>query len=64
MNLPLCIRHAWLTQIKDTVNPLTRRLARSSVGPFSLIRHVGQRSRKTDETPRSLPASMVRSRRR
>ncbi|MEI7643708.1 MAG: nitroreductase family deazaflavin-dependent oxidoreductase [Chloroflexales bacterium] len=51
MNLPPRIRRAWLTLIKNTLNPLTRRFARSSVGPFSLIRHVGRRSGKTYETP-------------
>ncbi|MBX0328582.1 hypothetical protein K2Z83_12930 [Oscillochloris sp. ZM17-4] len=51
MNLPTRIRRAWLTLIKHTLNPLTRRLARSSIGPFSLIRHVGRRSGKTYETP-------------
>ncbi len=51
MNLPPRIRRAWLTLIKHTLNPLTRQLARSSIGPFSLIRHVGRRSGKTYETP-------------
>ncbi|MEI6779100.1 MAG: hypothetical protein WCK70_19540 [Chloroflexales bacterium] len=51
MNLPPRIRRAWLTLIKHTLNPLTRWLARSSIGPFSLIRHVGRRSGKTYETP-------------
>lgn len=51
MNLPLRIRRVWLSLIKHTVNPLTRQLARSSIGPFSLIRHVGRRSGKTYETP-------------
>jgi hypothetical protein len=37
--------------LKYTVNPLTRRLARSSFGPFSIIRHVGRRSGKRYETP-------------
>lgn len=51
MNPPPRIRRIWLTLLKHTLNPLTRRLARSSIGPFSLIRHVGRRSGKTYETP-------------
>ncbi|NTU78433.1 MAG: nitroreductase family deazaflavin-dependent oxidoreductase [Chloroflexales bacterium] len=51
MNLPPRIRQAWLMLIKHTVNPLTRWLARSSIGPFSIIQHVGRRSGKTYETP-------------
>ena len=37
--------------LKHTLNPLTRRLARSSHGPFSIVRHVGRRSGKQYETP-------------
>lgn len=37
--------------LKHTLNPLTRRLARRSWGPFSLVRHVGRRSGQTYETP-------------
>jgi hypothetical protein len=37
--------------LKYTLNPLTRRLAHSSFGPFSIIRHVGRRSGKQYETP-------------
>jgi len=33
------------------VNPLTRRLARFSFGPFSIVRHIGRRSGKLYETP-------------
>jgi deazaflavin-dependent oxidoreductase (nitroreductase family) len=51
MNFPPRIRRAWLTLIKHTLNPLTRWLARSSIGPFSLIRHVGRRSGKAYESP-------------
>lgn len=51
VKLPPRIRRVWLTLLKHTLNPLTRRLARSSIGPFSLIRHVGRRSGKTYETP-------------
>lgn len=41
----------WRIILKHTLNPLTRRLARSSFGPFSLVRHVGRRSGKQYETP-------------
>ncbi|MCL4266677.1 MAG: nitroreductase family deazaflavin-dependent oxidoreductase [Anaerolineae bacterium] len=51
MNLQQQLRRGWLTLLKHTLNPLTRRLARSSIGPFSLIRHVGRRSGKLYETP-------------
>jgi deazaflavin-dependent oxidoreductase (nitroreductase family) len=40
-----------LTFLKRGLNPITRRLARSSFGPFSIVRHVGRRSGKTYETP-------------
>ncbi|WP_129626554.1 nitroreductase family deazaflavin-dependent oxidoreductase [Candidatus Oscillochloris fontis] len=45
------IRRAWLRLIKYTLNPLTRRMARSGIGPFSLIRHSGRHSGKSYETP-------------
>jgi hypothetical protein len=45
------LRKAFLTTLKHTLNPLTRRLARSSFGPFSVVRHVGRRSGKLYETP-------------
>ncbi|HEU0182611.1 MAG TPA: nitroreductase family deazaflavin-dependent oxidoreductase [Agromyces mariniharenae] len=45
------IKQAWLTTIKHTFNPLTLRMARRGIGPFSLIRHVGRRSGATFETP-------------
>jgi deazaflavin-dependent oxidoreductase (nitroreductase family) len=45
------LRSAWLVVLKHTLNPLTRRLARSRFGPFSLVRHVGRRSGKPYETP-------------
>ncbi|HEX5689024.1 MAG TPA: hypothetical protein VFX76_03435 [Roseiflexaceae bacterium] len=51
MNLLQRLRKGWLTLLKYTLNPLTRRLARSSFGPFALIRHVGRRSGKPYETP-------------
>ncbi|HEY4268898.1 MAG TPA: nitroreductase family deazaflavin-dependent oxidoreductase [Galbitalea sp.] len=37
--------------LKHTLNPLTLRMARRGVGPFSLVRHVGRRSGRTYETP-------------
>jgi deazaflavin-dependent oxidoreductase (nitroreductase family) len=45
------LRSAWFTILKHSLNHLTRALARSSVGPFSIIRHVGRRSGKLYETP-------------
>jgi deazaflavin-dependent oxidoreductase (nitroreductase family) len=51
MSFTQSLRQGWLSLLKHTLNPLTRRLARSSVGPFSIIRHVGRRSGKQYETP-------------
>ena len=51
MNLLRLLRTGWLTLLKYTLNPLTRRLARSLFGPFALVRHVGRRSGKPYETP-------------
>lgn len=45
------VRKSFLITLKHTLNPLTRRLARSSFGPFSLVRHVGRRSGRQYETP-------------
>lgn len=45
------LRNGFLTIIKHTLNPLTRRIARSSSGPFGIIRHTGRRSGKLYETP-------------
>ncbi len=39
------------TFVKHFVNPLMRNFARSSRGPFALLRHVGWRSGKTYEIP-------------
>lgn len=44
-------RRGLLVTLKHTLNPLTRRLARTPFGPFSLVRHVGRRSGKVYETP-------------
>lgn len=51
MKLQQQLRHGLLIVLKYTLNPLTRRLARSSFGPFSIVRHVGRRSGKLYETP-------------
>src|SRR5262245_26314582 len=51
MNLQHRLRHGLLVVLKHTLNPLTRRLARSSFGPFTIVRHVGRRSGKLYETP-------------
>jgi deazaflavin-dependent oxidoreductase (nitroreductase family) len=45
------MRSAWLTLIKNTLNRLTLRVARSRRGPFTIVRHVGRSSGKTFETP-------------
>lgn len=41
----------FLAVLKNTLNPLTLRAARSGRGPFSLVRHVGRKSGTTYETP-------------
>src|SRR6266498_69359 len=51
MNLQQRLRNSLLIFLKYTLNPLTRRLARSSFGPFTLVRHIGRRSGKLYETP-------------
>ncbi len=45
------IRNGMGVVLKHTLNPLTRRIARSSHGPFAIVRHVGRRSGKHYETP-------------
>jgi deazaflavin-dependent oxidoreductase (nitroreductase family) len=45
------LRKGWLILLKHTLNRLTRRLARSSFGPFCIIRHVGRKSSNLYETP-------------
>ena len=52
----------FLRTLKHTLNRLTTRVARSRVGPFALVRHVGRRSGRTYETPLILarvPAGFV-----
>jgi deazaflavin-dependent oxidoreductase (nitroreductase family) len=51
MTLQQRLRRGLLIVLKYTLNPLTRRLARSSFGPFAFVRHVGRRSGKRYETP-------------
>ena len=51
MNPQQQLRHFFLTVLKYTLNPVTRRIAHSSFGPFAIVRHVGRRSGKTYETP-------------
>lgn len=51
MTIQQKIRRGVLVLLKHTLNPLTRRLAYSSLGPFSIVRHVGRRSGKRYETP-------------
>jgi deazaflavin-dependent oxidoreductase (nitroreductase family) len=51
LNFKRQLRNSLFFVLNHTLNPLTRRLARSSFGPFSLVRHVGRRSGKVYETP-------------
>src|SRR5579864_8604595 len=51
MTLRQNIRNGVRVLLKYTLNPLTRRLARTSHGPFAIVRHVGRRSGKQYETP-------------
>ena len=39
------------TFVKHFINPVLRNIARSSRGPFALLKHVGRRSGKTYEIP-------------
>lgn len=45
------IRGWFLWALKNTVNRMTTRVARTGRGPFSLIRHVGRKSGRLYETP-------------
>ncbi|KRE21926.1 nitroreductase/quinone reductase family protein [Agromyces sp. Soil535] len=45
------VKRAYLWTLKNTLNRLALRLARSGRGPFALVRHVGRKSGKTFETP-------------
>jgi hypothetical protein len=51
MKLQHKLRNGLLIGLKHILNPLTLWLARSSFGPFSIVRHVGRRSGKLYETP-------------
>lgn len=51
MTLKQHLRKGFLTAVKHTLNPLTLRLARAGLGPFSIVRHVGRRSGRLYETP-------------
>jgi len=51
MNLQQRVRKGFLIVLKHVLNPVTRRIARSPIGPFALVRHVGRRSGKLYETP-------------
>lgn len=51
MSIQQQLRKGLLIVLKHTLNPLTRRLARSSFGPFTIVRHVGRRSDRLYETP-------------
>src|SRR5262245_49706914 len=45
------VRRSFLNVLKHTLNPVTRRMAHSSFGPFAIVRHVGRKSGKMYETP-------------
>jgi deazaflavin-dependent oxidoreductase (nitroreductase family) len=45
------MRRRFLWLLKNTLNRLTSRVARSGRGPFSLVRHVGRKSGTVYETP-------------
>jgi hypothetical protein len=51
MNIKPKLHRDWLIVLKHTLNPLTRRMARSSAGPFAIVRHIGRHSGKVYETP-------------
>ena len=45
------VKRGYLWALKNTLNRLTLRLARSGRGPFSLVRHVGRKTGTVYETP-------------
>src|SRR3990172_3969633 len=51
MSLQQQLRNGLFIVLKHTLNPLTRRVARSSFGPFCIVRHVGRKSGRLYETP-------------
>lgn len=44
-------KRGYLSVLNNSLNRLTRRLARRGVGPFSLVRNVGRKSGTVYETP-------------
>jgi deazaflavin-dependent oxidoreductase (nitroreductase family) len=50
------LRRRYLWVLKNTLNRMTSRMARSGHGPFSLIRHKGRKTGKSYETPLILAA--------
>jgi deazaflavin-dependent oxidoreductase (nitroreductase family) len=51
MDVQQQLHRGLLILLKYTLNPLTRRLAHSSIGPFAIVSHLGRRSGKVYETP-------------
>ena len=51
MSLQQRLRRGFFSVLKHTLNRVTIRLARSAIGPFSIVRHVGRRSGRIYETP-------------
>jgi deazaflavin-dependent oxidoreductase (nitroreductase family) len=49
-------RRAYFWVLKNTLNRVTRRAARSGLGPVSLVRHTGRKTGRTYETPLILAA--------
>lgn len=49
--MPGRFQRGFLTVLDNTLNRVTRPLARAGRGPFSLVRHIGRKSGKTFETP-------------
>ncbi len=47
----MAARDRFLWTLEHTLNRVTSRVARSRVGPFALVRHVGRRSGRRYETP-------------
>ncbi|MEU4244568.1 nitroreductase family deazaflavin-dependent oxidoreductase [Actinoplanes sp. NPDC026619] len=45
------MKAAWFWLLRNTLNRVTVRVARSGRGPFALVRHVGRRSGRPYETP-------------
>jgi deazaflavin-dependent oxidoreductase (nitroreductase family) len=45
------VRRRFLWLLKNTLNRLTLRMAKSGHGPFTLVRHVGRKSGTVYETP-------------